>query len=104
MALAANCRARFISGQVGRNGEQPSPRIDRILPERPDEGILRQIPRALHIPHLPVKEAHQIRKRGPVKFSPVYIHGVLDRSIGLFKSNDERVPKCCTSSRGVVGI
>ena len=103
VALPANRRTRFISGEVGRNGEQPSPRIVGILPERPDEGILCQIPRALHIPHLPMKEAHQVRQRGPVQFSPVYIHGILDRSIGLFKSNDERVPRCCTRGRAVVG-
>jgi hypothetical protein len=78
VALTANRRARFISSEIGGDREQPRPGIVRIIPERPDESVLRQIPRALYILHLPTKEAHQVRQRGPVQFSPVYIHGILD--------------------------
>ncbi len=56
--LPPHGRAGLVPRQVGRDGEDPCPRLLGAVGQRADEHLLRQVLGALRVPDLAVQEAH----------------------------------------------
>ncbi len=54
MAFPPDRRTGLVTGEVGRDLEEPSAWLLRLVAERPDEGFLSQILGSLQVPHLAV--------------------------------------------------
>jgi hypothetical protein len=68
--------ARFVARQVPRHGEQPPARIVQLalVGQRPDERLLRQVPRPFRIPDLAIEVPDQVVPGRFVDARPIRLH------------------------------
>lgn len=83
MSFAADHQPDLVSCEIGTDVEEPRSWVGGMLVESADESFLREVVRAVLVPHVSVKVAHKLMIGGAVHLGPVGFHHALPASSAM---------------------